>query len=168
MTFDIEKSGEREMLEAHLEDTRETVVAKCAGISESDARRKLGPSNTSVAGILKHLTNVERWWFRRQLAGEDEVPMDWNDTELDLEFIISDDETIESLLTLYAEECDRSRQIAAGLQLDDLAVRANPHGKRPSLRWVYLHMIDENARHNGHLDIYRELLDGYGEWDTRA
>ena len=168
MTFDIEKSGEREMLEAHLEQTREIVVAKCAGISESDARRKLGPSNTSVAGILKHLTNVERWWFRRQLAGEDGVPMDWNDTELDLEFIISDDETMESLLAGYAEECDRSRQIAAGLKLDDLAATPLKNVKHPSRRWIYLHMIEENARHNGHLDIYRELLDGYGEWDTRA
>jgi len=168
MTFDIEKSGEREMLEAHLEDTRETVVAKCAGISESDARRKLGPSNTSVAGILKHLTNVERWWFRRQLAGEENVAFDWSDSQIDLEFIISDDETMETLLTSYSQACEQSRAIAAGMDLDDVAVRALDNGKRPSLRWVYLHMIDENARHNGHLDIYRELLDGYGEWDTRA
>lgn len=70
------------------------------------------------------------------------------------------DDTLDALLAASAVACDESRVIARGLALEDQAVRATRGGRRPSLRWVYVHMIEELARHNGHLDIYRELLDG--------
>ena len=165
MDLDIEHADERATLEAHLEANRETVLRKCSGLTWEQATRRLGPTPTSVAGILKHLVNVERWWFRHNLAGEDGVPFDWTDDDLDLEFEMEPDDSLDGLLTAYAAACDDSRAIAAGLALDDQAARSW-HGRgRPSLRWVYVHMLEELARHNGHLDIYRELIDGQTDRD---
>jgi uncharacterized damage-inducible protein DinB len=165
MSLDIEHADERTTLEAHLEDNRETVLRKCGGLSWEDATRRLGPTPTSVAGILKHLVNVERWWFRHNLAGESDVPFDWTDDELDLEFEMGPGDSLDTLLAAYAVACEESRAVAAGHSLDDQAVRAWHGGRRPSLRWIYVHMIEELARHNGHLDIYRELLDGQTDRD---
>ena len=160
MTLDIEHADERTTLEAHLDANRETVLRKCRGLSWEDATRRLGPTPTSVAGILKHLVNVERWWFRHMLAGQDGVPFDWTDESPDAEFELGPDDSLEGLLAAYVRACEESRGIAAGLALDDQCSRSW-HGRgRPSLRWVYVHMIEELARHNGQLDIYRELLDG--------
>jgi uncharacterized damage-inducible protein DinB len=165
MTLDIERADERTMLEAHLEENRATVLRKCSGLSWDDATRRLGPTPTSIAGILKHLVNVERWWFRHNLAGEPDVPFDWTDDDLDAEFEMTADDTLESLLEAYAVACEESRAVAAAYQLDDQAARGWHGGRRPSLRWIYVHMLEELARHNGHLDIYRELIDGQTDRD---
>ena len=166
MTLDIEQADERTMLEAHLEDNRATVVRKCTGLSWDDATRRLGPTPTSVAGILKHLVNVERWWFRHNLAGEEDVPFDWTDDDLDLEFEFGPDDSMASLLAAYSVACDESRVIAARHELTDLSARGWHGERRPSLRWIYVHMLEELARHNGHLDIYRELIDGQTDRDA--
>lgn len=166
MSLDIEHADERTTLEAHLEGNRATVLRKCSGLSWEDATRRLGPTPTSVAGILKHLVNVERWWFRRHLGGEDDVPFDWTDDDLDLEFEMGPGDSLDALRAAYATACDESRAIASGLGLEDQAARATHDGHRPSLRWVYVHMIEELARHNGHLDIYREILDGQTDRDA--
>lgn len=158
--MDEETGSERHILEAHLDQNRATVVRKCSGITWEQATVRLGPSATSMAGILKHLINVERWWFRYHLAGEDDVPFDWSDDEPDLEFEFGSDDSMDSLLRAYASACDDSRAIAARFELTDQLTRPDRSGVRSSLRWVYVHMIEELARHNGHLDIYRELLDG--------
>ena len=165
MTLDIERADERTMLEAHLEGNRATVVRKCSGLAWTDATRRLGPTPTSIAGILKHLVNVERWWFRYNLAGEADVPFDWTDEDPDLEFEMGPDDSLESLLEAYQRACDTSRVIAAEHDLEDRAARAWRGGRHPSLRWIYVHMIEELARHNGHLDMYRELIDGETDRD---
>ncbi len=153
------------MLEAHLDANRATVVRKVTGLSWEDATRRLGPTPTSAAGILKHLINVERWWFRHNLAGEQEVPFDWTDDDLDAEFAMAPGDTVATLLADYVVACDESRRIAARHGLEDVSAR-DWHGRgRPSLRWIYVHMIEELARHNGHLDIYRELIDGETDRD---
>lgn len=160
MRLDIESGSERETLEAHLDENRATVVRKATGLTWEQATTRLGPTPTSVAGILKHLVNVERWWFRRHLAGESEVPFDWTDDDLDLEFEMQPGDSLESLLAQYAVACEESRAVAAQHALEDPSAREWNGGRRPSLRWIYVHMVEELARHNGHLDIYRELLDG--------
>lgn len=165
MTLDIEHADERTTLEAHLEANRGTVLRKCRGLSWEDATRRLGPTPTSIAGILKHLINVERWWFRHTLGGDGDVPFDWTDEDPDLEFELEPDDSLEALLVAYGQACDESRAIAAGLALDDQAARTWRDQGRPSLRWVYVHMIEELARHSGHLDIYRELIDGQTDRD---
>jgi uncharacterized damage-inducible protein DinB len=165
--MDSETGSERHILEAHLDENRATVVRKCTGLSWEDATRRLGPTATSVAGVLKHLIDVERWWFRHHLAGETGVPFSWSDDEEDLEFEMSDTDTLEGLIAEYDLACGESRAVATAHGLDDQIGRPVHWlgGARPSLRWVYVHMIEETARHNGHLDIYRELIDGQTDRD---
>ena len=150
---------ERELLEAHLEHNRLAVRHKVEGLSLELAKRRLGDTPTSVAGLVKHLTEVEGWWFRRFLNGED-----WHgsstDENPDGEFVIGVDESVDSLLNEYEAACALSREICINFNLDDPSKRPYRGDHSPSLRWIYLHMIEEIARHNGHLDIYRELLDG--------
>ena len=160
VALDEEKGTEREMLEAHLDGNREVVVLKVRGLSWELATRRLGPSATSAAGIVRHLTDVERFWFRHHLDGQDGVPFRWSDTEPDLEFEFDETDSLESVIADYLAACDESRQVAARYELDDQMLRPEASGNRPSLRWILVHMHDETARHNGHLDIYRELLDG--------
>lgn len=165
MATDIEVGTEREMLESHLDGMRATVVRKVSGVPWDDATRRLGPSATSIAGVLKHLIEVERWWFRYHLAGEDGVGFWATDADPDADFALTDEDSLDDLVAVYEAECATSRAIAAERALDDQCARAGRSGHRPSLRWIYVHLIEEVARHNGHLDIYRELIDGStGRW----
>ncbi len=156
--------SERELLESHLEHNRLTVRHKMEGLTRDLAIRRLANSPTSALGIVKHLTEVEGWWFRHNLAGED-----WQGSSTDefpdAEFDIFPEDSVASLLHDYDFACEISRDICAKYSLDDLAQRPHRTGSSPSLRWIYLHMIEEIARHNGHLDIYRELLDGTTDRD---
>jgi len=158
--MDEQTGSERHILEAHLDDNRDTVVRKVTGLTWEQATRRLGPTPTSAAGILKHLINVERWWFRHNMAAESGVPFTWSEDVPDLEFEFVPEDSIESLLDEYRVACQESRDVAARFQLTDQMLRPERNGNRPSLRWIYVHMIEELARHNGHLDIYRELIDG--------
>lgn len=165
--IDTEAGSERHLLEGHLEGNRAEVRRKVTGLDWDLATKRLGVSATSAAGIVKHLTDVERWWFRHQLEGEDDVPFAWSDDDPDLEFEMSESDSLEALLDDYDRACEEARAAAARHGLDDQIVRHVRwmDGRQPSLRWVYLHMIEETARHNGHLDIYRELLDGQTDQD---
>lgn len=164
--MDEENGSERHILEQHLDENRATVVRKARGLTWEQATRRLGPTATSVAGIVKHLTDVERWWFRRSLAAEDDVPFSWSDTEPDLEFEFGAQDTLDSLIAEYERACEESRAVAARYELTDRILAPHPGEPRSSLRWVYVHMIEETARHNGHLDIYRELIDGQTDRDA--
>ena len=163
--MDEQTGSERHILEAHLDGNRATVVRKCEGISWEEATRRLGTTSTSIAGILKHLIDVERWWFRYHLDGQDDVTFFWSDVVPDLEFEFDADDTLASLIAGYEAACADSREVAARYELTDQLLRPERDGNRPSLRWVYVHMIEELARHNGHLDIYRELIDGQTDRD---
>ncbi len=165
MTLDIEHGDERATLMAHLDANRDTVVRKCSGLSWDDATRRLGPTPTSVAGILKHLVNVERWWFAHVLDGQDDIHFDWSDENPDGEFELTPDDSLPTLIAAYEAACDRSREVEMRHELADQSARAWRGGRHPSLRWIYAHMIEETARHNGHLDIYRELIDGQTDRD---
>ncbi|GLZ42164.1 DinB family protein [Actinokineospora sp. NBRC 105648] len=150
--------GQLEQTSAFLDFLRGTIALKSAGLSEQDAHRPVLPSPLmTVAGLLSHLRWVEAYWFDVVLAGNpDRAP--YNAEHPDGEFEIAAELTLDQLLADYAEQCERSRVIAAGLGLDDtVAFRGD---KRLNLRWVLLHMIEETGRHAGHLDVIRELLDG--------
>ena len=158
------QGSERELLETHLEHNRLAVRHKVEGLCLDMAKKRLGSTPTCVAGLVKHLTEVEGWWFCRIFNGED-----WTgnstDENPDGEFEIGPEETVESLLNEYDNACARSRAICEEYELDDISSLANSRNEHPSLRWVYLHLIEEIARHAGHLDIYRELLDGTTDRD---
>ena len=149
---------ERQMLEAWLEFHRVTLELKTEGLA--DALRKSRPVTTSklsLHGLVRHMAEVERNWFRRVLAGED-VGYIWADPEVDdSELVPLDDADWGEDLNAWQAECQTARDIAAHHQLDDTGLR---RGQPCSLRWIYTHMIEEYARHNGHADLIREMLDG--------
>ena len=159
--YPLSVGTERDLLEQHLEFCRQTVIYKVTGISKENGVKRLGPTATSVLGVLRHLTEVEYWWFQDRLAGVEYTDARSSEHNPDGEFDIQETDTVDSLLAGYLSACENSRKFAAVRELDDLAAHARPRDNlQPSLRWIYLHMIDETARHAGHLDIYRELIDG--------
>jgi hypothetical protein len=154
-------ADERTTLEAFLDYYREAVMSKVRGLSQEDARRRLVPSATTLAGLIKHLNRVEVSWFQHRLAQipSEELPaLRWIDDDLDGDFTVASNETTESLIADYDAQCAISRQTAAEFQLDDVV--PHPHLREVSLRWIYVHMIEETARHAGHADILREQIDG--------
>lgn len=152
-------ADERTMLQAFLDYHRATVDVKCAGLGEDDAWRAPLPASPkmSPAGLVNHLYWVERNWFERVLTGAD-IPLPWL-VEHDAEFHQTGDETLVDVLARYAAQCERSNEIARQYDLEVVVVHPRAQ-ERLSLRWIYQHMIEETARHNGHLDAMRELIDG--------
>jgi uncharacterized damage-inducible protein DinB len=154
---------DREMLEAWLEFHRMTLFLKCEGLN--DAQRKARPVTTSklsLHGLVRHMAEVERNWFQRVLAKAPATPPIWYGTGTDdSELVPLDDADWGSDLAAWQTECETSRLAAAGHSLGDTGLR---RGKPCSLRWIYVHMIEEYARHNGHADLIRELVDGSVGW----
>ena len=152
-------ADERPMLEAWLEFHRITLLLKCEGLGDEGRKaRPVETSRLSLHGLVRHMAEVERNWFRRVLLREADTPPIWLDPAVaDSELVPLDDAGWEADLATWKAECEHSRQAAAGHSLDDTGVR---RGLPCSLRWIYLHMIEEYARHNGHADIIRELVDG--------
>ena len=155
--------GERDMLEQWLEFHRMTLVLKTEGLD--DVARKARPvptSKLSLHGLVRHMAEVERGWFRRVLLRAPETPSIWYDADVeDSELVPLDDADWEADLAAFLAECEASRAASEGKGLDDTGTRG---GEPCSLRWIYVHMIEEYARHNGHADLIRELLDGAVGW----
>ena len=145
------------VLGGFLDFQRATVIRKVHGLSEEQARRSLLPSTlTTAAGIVKHLRYVERWWFTQVLAGR-EVAEIWSAEDPDAEWRVGLEETVPQLIQAYRDECARSRDVLATHSLDDIA--AHPDSDH-SVRYILVQMVEETARHAGHLDVIRELTDG--------
>jgi hypothetical protein len=157
----LHAAEERQVLEGMLEWYREGVVAKVAGAAPHVASAAPLPSATSIAGLVKHLALVEESWFVVRFAGLPEhgpwAGVDW-DADPDWEFRTAVDEPLADLVARYRLACERSRAAAAGRDLDD--VGADTSRRTFTLRFAYLHLIEETARHLGQLDVLRELLDG--------
>ena len=151
--------SERAMLEAWLEFHRTTLLLKCEGLDDADRKRRPVPtSKLSLHGLVRHMTEVERNWFRRTLRGDAAAPWVWLDPSVeDSELVPLDDADWATDVATWTAECDDSRATAAAHQLDDTGLR---NGEPCSLRWIYVHMIEEYARHNGHADLLREQIDG--------
>ncbi|MFE7617816.1 DinB family protein [Streptomyces sp. NPDC057496] len=152
---------ERTQLATFLDYARDTARAKCEGVSSDDARRAPLPGSPlmTIAGLINHLSWVEYHWFEVVfLGGEDEGP--WTDEDPDREMRIAVDMPLADVLALYAERTARYRELVASHDLDTRAKLLRRDGSSPDLRWIVLHLIEETARHNGHLDIIREIVDG--------
>jgi hypothetical protein len=151
-------AGERELLEGFLEYHRRVLSGKLRGLSEQDARRRLVPSSTTLIGVVKHAAAVERAWFQHQLAGRPREQIAGNARGDAPSWDVGEDETIADVIAEYDASCAESRRVAAGFGLDHTV----PHDRlgRVSLRWIYVHMTREHARHAGHADILREQIDG--------
>lgn len=153
--------GERETLEAFLDYHRDTLMMKCAGLDDEQLRtRSVPPSSMSLLGLVRHLTDVERGWFRRVLAGEDAPPLYYDKGNPDGDFDGVDDADAAADLARYQQEVAACRDIAAAYEIDALSQGRHHRGHTFSLRWIYTHMLEEYARHNGHADLLRERIDG--------
>lgn len=152
---------ERTQLTTFLDYSRATALAKCEGLAQDDARRAPLPGSPlmTIAGLVNHLRWVEYYWFEVVfLGGEDEGP--WTDEDPDREMRIAVDMPLADVLTEYEQQCARYRELVAAHDLDTLAKRPRIEGRSPDLRWIVLHLIEETSRHNGHIDIIREIVDG--------
>lgn len=146
---------ERTTLMGFLQRQRDLVVWKLSGASD-DALRSVGtPTGMTLHGIVRHLENVERSWFREAFAGESDLDYDWTDEDPDGDFHVPLTVAMADLLTAYQEECARCDAVINAASLDE-----GSRHRDMSLRWIILHMIEETARHLGHIDILRELVDG--------
>jgi len=155
-------AGEREQLAGWLDLQRSFVRMKCEGLSEADAHRKVVPTSPLMtpAGVVAHLRWVEYSWFQLGIAGvPDTGQTPWTEgAHPDAEMLV-DGVPLARLLDEYDEECTRSNATIADLPLEAVE-QGQPEDKAASVRYVLCHMIEETARHVGHLDIIRELLDG--------
>jgi len=154
-------AGERVALQGWLDYHRATLLAKCAGLTGDQlARRSVEPSALSLLGLVRHMSDVERWWFRRFTGQAELSGVHWGETE-DRDFEAAEGASAEADLATYAAECAAADVATRAFSLDDTFPHPNP-GKdhRVDLRWIYLHMIEEYARHNGHADLLRERIDG--------
>ncbi len=150
---------EREILTSYLDWHRQTFALKCAGISPDRLSDKIiSPSGLSLHGLLRHLSGVERWWFRIQFAGEDLPLLYYSDDDpgQDFDELTGD---VDEAFAVWRAECDRAREIVARSELDQTGT-VMATGQPISLRSVLVKMIAEYARHNGHADLLRERIDG--------
>jgi uncharacterized damage-inducible protein DinB len=160
-------ADERTMLEAWLDWHRQTLLMKCAGLSaEQLKRRSTAPSTLTLHGLVRHMAEVERDWFRICFAGQDLHALystaAWPNADFD---DLADADPAADFAT-FAEEIRLARAATGGRSLDDTFVHPQRHIEI-NLRWVYVHMIEEYARHNGHADLLRERIDGVtgARWD---
>lgn len=149
---------ERTMLAGFLRTQRETLVAKCAGLDGELAARAVPPSTLSLLGLVRHLADVERRWFRQVLAGEDAPPRFSSPANPDGDFDDASPTGADEAWAAWRTEVAFADELAARLPLD--ATGRDVWRGEVSLRWVLIHMVEEYARHNGHADLLRERIDG--------
>jgi hypothetical protein len=151
--------GERDMLIAWLEFHRGTLELKCEGLTDAQLKeRAVPPSSLSLLGLVRHMAEVERNWFRRSLQREDAGGIYYTDADPDGDFDNVDDAVVAEDFATWRNECEIGRKaIDAAESLD---VTGLWRGEQTSLRWILVHMVEEYARHNGHADLIRERIDG--------
>ncbi|MBC6457900.1 DinB family protein [Actinomadura sp. HBU206391] len=152
---------ERTLLEGWLDHHRQTLLLKCAGLTpEQLIVRSAEPSKLSLLGLVRHMADVERAWFRRRFAGERLDFLYFHpDTNPDGDFDDVDAAGAQADLDTLTREIELARAAADGHSLEETFFHSHKQLEM-SLRWVYLHMIEEYARHNGHADLLRERIDG--------
>jgi uncharacterized damage-inducible protein DinB len=153
---------ERTVLTTMLDYARATVHVKCIGLTDAGARAAPLPGSPlmTIAGLISHLRWVEHGWIEATLLGRPrEAP--WTDEDPDREWRIATEIPLADLLADYEAACQRHRELVAPLSLDTLSAGPLEWRSQPvTLRWILFHLAEETARHNGHLDVLRELADG--------
>lgn len=155
-------SYEKRALDEWVDFHRATLLMKCEGLTPEQLKtRSVEPSTLTLLGLVRHMSDVERGWFRRHAAGED-VEFHYSaDAEPDADFLDLDSADASADLAHFVRECQLSREATALLDLDEIVASRGHHPERTrNVRWIYLHMIEEYARHNGHADFLRERIDG--------
>ena len=152
---DVINLSARAQFEAFLDEHRSELSRCLEGLTEEQARRSLVPSSTTLLGLVKHATFVEKVWFEEAVTGRSRAEIGIPATSEE-SFILHDDDTIASVRQAHREACESSRRATSSLGADD-KVYGYRLGPLP-LRWVYLHVLRELAQHCGHADILREQL----------
>jgi hypothetical protein len=151
---------ERTMLEGWLDYHRQTLLLKCAGLTAEQLRTpSIEPSGLTLLGLVRHLAEVEAWWFRENFAGEKVDYPYFTEATPDADFDVSTADAEADFATFH-HEVELARAATAGHSLDETFTEVSPKRREFNLRWVYVHMIEEYARHNGHADLLREKVDG--------
>ncbi|MFE1413515.1 DinB family protein [Streptomyces sp. NPDC058746] len=152
---------ERRMLAAFLADHRATLELKCSGVDAELARRAVEPSTLSLLGLVRHLADTERRWFRKVLAGQDADPL-FSSAEApdgDFDGAVDDPAVVAAAWEAWRSEVAFAERFVA--DAPDLDVEGDDEWRgKVSLRWVLIHLVEEYARHNGHADLLRERIDG--------
>ncbi|MFC4334549.1 DinB family protein [Salininema proteolyticum] len=153
--------GERELLEGFLDQHREILLEKCAGLTEEQLKQKsAAPSGISLLGLLRHMADVEKWWWEANFLGLDEKDLGFFDPEQDdSDFNDLDGAPAEEVWAEYLATLEKVRGEVADRGLDE-EFTSKGRGASLNLRWIYVHLIEEYARHCGHADIVRERIDG--------
>jgi uncharacterized damage-inducible protein DinB len=148
---------EKQSLHVSLDRHRDAVLWKVEGLDDADLRRPMTPSGTNLLGMVKHLATVEYGWFCETFGRPSEaLPFDEDDPEADMR--VNSDETTGDILAFYGRARAAADQVIDEVDLDQTGTSWS--GETVSMRWVLIHMIEETARHAGHADILRELIDG--------
>ncbi|WP_431935342.1 DinB family protein [Micromonospora sp. RP3T] len=154
------RAGERETLRAFLDFHRATLARKCEGLTDEQLRQQSSPpSALSLLGLVRHMAEVERAWFRRVIAAED-VPLVWSETDDYQAAYDARDADRTEAFEAWQREVAHARRIELAAESLDVTGHQARWGEDVSLRLVMLHMIHEYARHNGHADLLREAVDG--------
>jgi hypothetical protein len=151
--------SEREQLEEWLDQHRSTLLWKCSGLTRDQLQQASNPPSVlNLHGLVRHLADCERWWFSHHAAGLPLVPLYCTDDDENADFdgVPEADPAVD--IETFWQEVAASKAATAGLDLD--APVSTSWGRRLTVRWVFLHMIEEYARHNGHADFLRERIDG--------
>jgi len=149
--------GEKESLQASLDRHRDVVRWKLEGLDDGELRRPMTPSGTNLLGLVKHLASVEYGWFCETFGrATEQLPFVQDDPDADLR--VGPNESTPDILAFYARATAAADQVIDELDIEDTGTAW--YGETVTLRWVLIHMIEETARHAGHMDIVRELIDG--------
>jgi hypothetical protein len=154
-SFDVPLDDERTQLDAFVEEYRSAVELTLDGLTEEQARRRLVPSATTLLGLLKHVTWMQRVWFEECVGGASRRELGLVQS-VDESFRLGDDDTVASIIAAHRDACATARAAVADLSMNDVVTghRAGPR----TLHWVYLQVLRELAHHCGHADILREQV----------
>ena len=152
------------LLHSFLDYQRTILIRKAEGITDIQSRIRLEPSEMTLLGLIRHMAEVERGWFRRRFAALDAPAIYYTDEDPDGDFHPSDTDTLADALSTLNGEIEFARTSTSGVPLDTLATAIPPTqripGWQPNLRWILIHLIEEYARHCGHADLLRQRIDG--------
>ena len=154
-SFDVLLDDERAQLDTFVEEYRRAVELTLEGLTEEESRRRLVPSATTLLGLLKHVTWMQRVWFEACVGGVSREALGLVQS-VDESFQLTGDDTIASVLAAHRDACTRARAVVADIPLDTI-VTGHQAGPR-TLRWVMLQVLRELAHHCGHADILREQI----------
>ncbi|MDP2293349.1 MAG: DinB family protein [Actinomycetota bacterium] len=155
---------EAALLHSFLDYYRTILLRKAEGLTDAQARLVLPPSDLTVLGLVRHMAEVERGWFRRRFMAHDAPFLFCTDDDPDRDFHVTDADSLADALVALRAEIDFARESTRSAAMDTLAAAVPPTqriaGWQPNLRWILIHMIEEYARHCGHADLLREAADG--------